>query len=346
MNYITLENHIVNDYDELYNIEYFKTIQNGLDFSVFKKIIEDADFLKFDKFGAENPQYKKLFIACDLIQYIELPTVFGEVLKYFKKINLVLENDKYIFYTEYAKLNNFTEQEYSTLLAIYCSSYFRYVVLKQEYLFVFEFNKIPFPLFRFEIETKHIICNIEVINESCLKEFVIFRVKSNIELSQEEKVQDINSLENTLVETNFRNGRNTLKEPLKYIKLQRKNLTKTDSRNFDKKISEFNFKNNFDNVSSIKVHEYFKKELVDKNYIENEKTLHEYLELAFDKQEVPEEKFSFKRMRTLKSIRQIFYKYYSEIAYKPNGEQDNYIKLLTDYFQGFDFKKVKNNFNK
>ena len=77
-------------------------------------------------------------------------------------------------------------------------------------------------------------------------------------------------------------------------------------------ITEFSFKNNFDNVNNNDVYRYFKSELVDKNYLEIA-TLYDYLDLAFDKKQVPTEKFSFQKMKTLKSVRQIFYKYYSEI---------------------------------
>jgi hypothetical protein len=108
---------------------------------------------------------------------------------------------------------------------------------------------------------------------------------------------------------------------------------------------ECSFINNFDNVDNFKVYNYFKKELVDKNYLSLE-NLEIYLKLSFEKNELPKAKFIFKKNKTLKTIRVVFYEYYKNIAYKPNGEQTKYIKLLTNYFQGFEFEKVKNNFNK
>ncbi|EMY3554094.1 hypothetical protein ABF190_001700 [Flavobacterium psychrophilum] len=108
---------------------------------------------------------------------------------------------------------------------------------------------------------------------------------------------------------------------------------------------EFSFNNEFDNVNSKVVFDYFKKELVDKNYLSLE-DLENYLDLSFEKRELPKAKFIFKQNRTLKVIRVIFYNYFKNIAYKPNGKQSEYVKLLTDYFQGFEYEKVKNNFNK
>ena len=109
--------------------------------------------------------------------------------------------------------------------------------------------------------------------------------------------------------------------------------------------TEFSFHNEFDNVNPKGVFDYFKKELVDKNYLSLE-DLENYLKLSFEKKELPKAKFILKQNKTLKVIRVIFYNYFKNIAYKPNGRQSEYVKLLTDYFQGFEYEKVKNNFNK
>jgi hypothetical protein len=108
---------------------------------------------------------------------------------------------------------------------------------------------------------------------------------------------------------------------------------------------EFSFVNEFDSIDEIVVFNYFKKELVDKKYLSLE-NLEIYLKLSFEKKELPKTKFILQKSKTLKVIRVIFYNYFKNIAYKPNGKQSEYIKLLTDYFQGFEFEKVKNNFNK
>lgn len=50
----------------------------------------------------------------------------------------------------------------------------------------------------------------------------------------------------------------------------------------------------------------------------------------------------------IKTIRQIFYTFY-ELTIKKQGirpQRDDYIHLLTDYFTGFDFTRIKNNFNR
>lgn len=134
-----------------------------------------------------------------------------------------------------------------------------------------------------------------------------------------------------------------LNEKKSEIKTLQKNSDLEDVR-FKEKII-FKFNNEFDNVNSKVVFDYFKKELVDKNYLSLE-DLENYLKLSFEKKEIPKKKFVFKQNRTLKAVRAIFYNYFKNIAYKPNGRQPEYVKLLTDYFQGFEYEKVKNNFNK
>lgn len=105
--------------------------------------------------------------------------------------------------------------------------------------------------------------------------------------------------------------------------------------------SEFKFTNNFDNVPESKILEYFTEKLVETKYI-SENDLILFLKSAFDKMEVPRQKFSFARLNTQKGIINIFYYYYKTIAGKPHGKQKKYLDLLSNYFNGFENFNIKN----
>jgi hypothetical protein len=104
-----------------------------------------------------------------------------------------------------------------------------------------------------------------------------------------------------------------LKNAIKSKLLEVTNKVNSETKNLnninDNQNIEFHFKNEFDNVNYLEVHNYFKSELVDKNYLSLE-TLEKYLLLSFEKKEIPQEKFIFKKNKTLKNIRIIFYNYY------------------------------------
>jgi len=63
-------------------------------------------------------------------------------------------------------------------------------------------------------------------------------------------------------------------------------------------------------------------------------------------QKLPKTKISFKKLNTKGVIIKIFYGYWKDVAIKPYGKQIEYIKLLGDYFKGFETEKLKSNFNK
>lgn len=126
-----------------------------------------------------------------------------------------------------------------------------------------------------------------------------------------------------------------------------KNESNTDTQNFsetsaDEKIT---FINNFDGVTESKVIEYFTKNLVEKRYITKE-TLNKYLKQAFELKTVPVQKFSFENLPTQGKIRKVFYDYFSITAGKPNGRKLEYVKLLGEYFNGFNTNKINTNFSK
>lgn len=110
-------------------------------------------------------------------------------------------------------------------------------------------------------------------------------------------------------------------------------------------IEKFDFTNNFDKVNKDKVYNYFYSELVEKNYLSKD-NLQSFIKFAFDKQVKPKPKFCFERKYLIKNIRNIFYRYFDEINTEKYGVQNEYIKLLTDNFEGFEFEKIKKNFNK
>jgi hypothetical protein len=103
--------------------------------------------------------------------------------------------------------------------------------------------------------------------------------------------------------------------------------------------------NKFDHVNKDKVLGYFKAELVDKNYLSLE-TLNKYLIVAFQEKTTIAEKITLEGKFSQGIIRNIFYRYYSEIAQDKHGLKQDYCKLLGEYFVGFDTDKISRNFNK
>lgn len=107
---------------------------------------------------------------------------------------------------------------------------------------------------------------------------------------------------------------------------------------------EFSFKNRFDNINEEIVFEYFHNALVNSKYL-TEEDFKRYIILAFDKCELPEKKFSLNQIPTKKKVIKVFYEYYKDVAGKPKG-QINYVKLLGEYFQGFNTSSLRSNFSK
>jgi hypothetical protein len=111
------------------------------------------------------------------------------------------------------------------------------------------------------------------------------------------------------------------------------------------KSKPFCFTNNFDHVQKEKVYNYFKTELVDKNFLSLD-DLHKYLIIAFQDKTPLAERFIFSGNISIGIIRNIFYRYYTEIAQDKHGLKGKYCQLLGEYFNGFDTAKIKRNFNK
>lgn len=105
------------------------------------------------------------------------------------------------------------------------------------------------------------------------------------------------------------------------------------------------FVNNLDSTPEEIVNDYFYKSLVAKNYLSNEE-LDIYLKQAFDDKTLSGPKFSFTNEPARKVMIKIFYLYYKDIAGKPYGRINDYIRLLGDYFVGFDSQKLRTNFSR
>lgn len=136
-----------------------------------------------------------------------------------------------------------------------------------------------------------------------------------------------------------------------FLKKRQKEIQLQQTVMFDLRSNEeitstvFEFENNFDHVQAKIVFNYFKAELVDKNYLPLE-DLHKYLIMAFQNKIFPNEKFLLKGNVTIGIIRNIFYRYYTEIAQDKFGKKNEYCQLLGEYFNGFDTAKIAKNFNK
>lgn len=107
----------------------------------------------------------------------------------------------------------------------------------------------------------------------------------------------------------------------------------------------FKFENKFDNVDKEVVYNHFRDKLVESDML-SEESLKKYLIMAFQDTYLPKEKFKLERKRKTKAdIISIFHEFYKNSAGSPRGEKkDKYIRLLSDYFSGYDYLVVRNNF--
>ena len=122
---------------------------------------------------------------------------------------------------------------------------------------------------------------------------------------------------------------------------QTKNLAISDTSTIKKN----SFENKFDRVKESEIIAYFTENLVDKKYITDE-VLNKYLKQAFELKTPPTQRFSFEKLITQAKIRKVFYEYFKITAGKPNGQKREYVKLLGEYFNGFDTEKLMTNFSK
>ena len=195
-----------------------------------------------------------------------------------------------------------------------------------------------------------------IYSSSCKeKAFSKYNIKTNREISEQMVFNELLSfpqLDREII-LNIIEHRKALIEEIKEYDLELKrdivkqenNKQKQDTKEADIKRDEetdFRFINTFDHVASEKVFNYFYENLVNKKYLSKE-NLEKYLVLAFQEKKQPMEKFSLENIN-IGTSREIFYRYYVEIAEKPHTLESEYAKLLGNYFKRFTTKKVLNNF--
>jgi hypothetical protein len=109
-------------------------------------------------------------------------------------------------------------------------------------------------------------------------------------------------------------------------------------------ISITKLENKFDFVPIADVYSHFKKGLVDKQHLTNEELL-SYLFYAFDRKQVPAKKFVLNDAKPKERIYNLFGDYFRGKASSPHGKKALYVRLLTDYFEGYNYKTVFANFS-
>jgi len=70
----------------------------------------------------------------------------------------------------------------------------------------------------------------------------------------------------------------------------------------------------------------------------------QWIKLAFEKQEPPERKFQLKGDFGISKIRNLFHAYWRSSG--KHGNREVYVRLLSDYFEKFEFENTKENFHK
>lgn len=98
--------------------------------------------------------------------------------------------------------------------------------------------------------------------------------------------------------------------------------------------------NNFDNTDIGIVIEHFKGL---ERHMNNGEFI-EWVKLAFELEQKPERKYSLNGKHGIGEIRKMFYGYWRKAG--RHGNREKYVRLLSDYFCGFEFENTKNNFNK
>ncbi len=114
------------------------------------------------------------------------------------------------------------------------------------------------------------------------------------------------------------------------------------------KPQQFEFENNtgFIHLPPQKIYDFFKEKLVDSNYLDLE-TLHKYLKAAFIDCTPPKEKFSIIKQGLTKGRVKKVWVDFSTTTQGVNSVQKRlkpkFVKLLSDYFEGFDYKSNYDN---
>ena len=111
-------------------------------------------------------------------------------------------------------------------------------------------------------------------------------------------------------------------------------------------LADFSFTNNFDNIPEDTIMFFFYQKLVVESKYITVDTFKLFLKNAFEKNIPPKNKLQIICPNERKKVRMVFYKYYTDIAQKPPRKQLEYVKLLGEYFEGFNTESLRTNFSK
>lgn len=193
----------------------------------------------------------------------------------------------------------------------------------------FPFKELIYLKYKDEIKSHFLAVKSGLYGESIPKKRLDF-VDAWINLTDGTIEQERKKFERALIEQRSKKGESVYNPSLSEIET---------GENF-----AAHFKNNFDDVSSSEVYKHFS-QLVKKHHL-SEVYLRAYLKMAFEEQRKPEAKLYFENVRTKQDIRKIFYSYFNIKAAKPPRRKPDYVKLLCDYFNGFDYETTCTNFSK
>ena len=229
--------------------------------------------------------------------------------------------------------NSFHKQDKNTLI-INCLNLFS---IKDEILF-FDFKKMT-RYFK-EYDVKRVKGNL--VEEEPIKNLIFLNKLSDV-LNEIEDEVSVFSDEPTFKCSVMRVIENKEKYYNKKITIDALHEKSKGSNSISHENStQFKFINNFDEVDSSVVYDYFKNSLVKNGFLSND-DLEKYLLVAFQNKELPKKRFVFLK-QDISGITNIFYIYYKEVVEKRHGKQSNYAELLGNYFEGFQSDKVVNNF--
>jgi hypothetical protein len=172
-------------------------------------------------------------------------------------------------------------------------------------------------------------------------EITFSSTQSNIKLLEQDFINDITKFINKEIQNdeNNTNEQRKLNEFLEFI-----NTTLNPEKHNESEQPKFSFKNNFDSIDEKTVYEHFKKGLVESKMI-SETNLQMYLKAAFEHNTPAAKRFTLKVDTKGKAI-DVFYTYFKVIAGKPKGEKEDYVKLIGEYFEGYETSAIMSNFSK
>lgn len=172
-----------------------------------------------------------------------------------------------------------------------------------------------------------------IIDKELLEEFERLKKESKIDHNYEDYL-DILAKKQAYFRTNNKFKNKSLDFENLYYSNQLEEFENIDifKEEYLEPIDVLNLENKFNDMPIKEVHDYFKKNLLDKNRIEEEDLLR-FIKYAFINEQNLEKKIKMKNHEYVKDIKDIFFKFYEKN--KKHGSKDKYERLLVDYFEGF-----------